>query len=70
VLPVKKLEEAELDRIAKDMSKAIPKGKAVPPETKKPEPEPAETGEQAKEEEPEGESEDEEVDIEKISFDF
>jgi histidine triad (HIT) family protein len=75
VLPVKKLEDAELDKIASDMSKAIPKGTSKPAETgekakEQPAPEPkaaADTGEQAKEEEPE---EDEAEDEGKINFDF
>lgn len=76
ILPVKKFEDAELDKIANDMSKAIPKaGSTTPtPQEPKAEPKPAETGEQAKEqakeeeaeEEPEGEEEDEG----KINFDF
>ncbi len=78
VLPVKKFEDAELDRIASDMSKAIPKGgspapTSVPPAEEQ-EPEPAETGEpareQAKGEEPEEDPEDEKEDDGKISFDF
>jgi histidine triad (HIT) family protein len=74
VLPVKKFEDAELDKIASDMSKAIPKGTSTAPVSsppaEEPKPEAAETGEQAEEEEPEEEPEDEEKDDEKINFDF
>jgi histidine triad (HIT) family protein len=72
VLPVKKFEDAELDKIASEMSKAIPKGGSHAPVSAPPveEPKPAETGEQAKEEEAEEEPEDEEEDEGKINFDF
>jgi histidine triad (HIT) family protein len=75
VLPVKKFEDAELDKIASDMSKAIPKGTSKPAETgeqekEQPVPEPTETGEQANEDEPEEEPEDGEEDDGKINFDF